>query len=104
MIPESPSNSKSQMEGEKESHINTPRNMPDSRKIILPLNRTILCCNFGWGKGAQNTKFHTYVSIFYFGFRTSLGGSDHHLLILNSIQSHISTPYTKFHMKGDPRV
>jgi len=33
MIPESPSNSKGQMEGEKESHINTPRNMPDSRKI-----------------------------------------------------------------------
>ena len=33
MIPESPSNSKGQMEGEEESHINTPRNMPDSRKI-----------------------------------------------------------------------
>ena len=33
MVPESPSNSKGQMEGEKESHINTPKNMPDSRKI-----------------------------------------------------------------------
>ena len=32
MIPESPSNSKGQMEGEKESHINISRNMPDSRK------------------------------------------------------------------------
>ena len=32
MMTESPSNSKGQMESEKESHINIPRNMPDSRK------------------------------------------------------------------------